>query len=443
MSVAIRTATRLQDQDDVNVTPGVGVDEYALTYDHDTAKFVLRAPATPFAGILATGATVGATAQAQVFNYGIKANETRQAVAGLIARSGAWPTPSNILELYDHNNGLRAYMTSSGGLRLAAAGNTGPFAGIDTQGLVVGYFEMGTVANRDLYKSNNSDLSLASSGTTAVSLNCSDGTGSGGMKVGSGTGTTPVFSVSGTGVVTLTAGIRPAADSTTALQLQNAAGTSILNVNTTNSRVGIGTSAPVNTLDVNGYIGCTRIVAYGTQSDILREDGTTIRLYAQAGGAVVTSVSTGESLFSVSLIGLAVQNYFGAATNTVTNLYTINQRSSGTPDAGFGTGILYALNSSTTINQSAARIQTLWYEATHATRKADLVLTAYDTAEREGLRIRGNGSAPAIGFLGATPQARIAHVADPSGGATVDAEARTAINSILSTLELFGLHAAS
>jgi len=45
MSVAIRTARRLQDQDDVNVTPGVGVDEYALTYDHDTAKFVLRAPA--------------------------------------------------------------------------------------------------------------------------------------------------------------------------------------------------------------------------------------------------------------------------------------------------------------------------------------------------------------------------------------------------------------
>jgi hypothetical protein len=34
-------------------------------------------------------------------------------------------------------------------------------------------------------------------------------------------------------------------------------------------------------------------------------------------------------------------------------------------------------------------------------------------------------------------------VADPSGGATVDAEARTAINAILVTLETFGLHATS
>lgn len=58
-------------------------------------------------------------------------------------------------------------------------------------------------------------------------------------------------------------------------------------------------------------------------------------------------------------------------------------------------------------------------------------------------RVRATGSAPAIGFLGATPSARQSHVADPSGGATVDAEARTAINSILATLETFGLHATS
>jgi hypothetical protein len=68
MSVAIRAITRLQDADDVNVTPAVGVDEYALVYDHDTTRFVLRAP---FAGLLATGATVGATSQAQAFTLGV------------------------------------------------------------------------------------------------------------------------------------------------------------------------------------------------------------------------------------------------------------------------------------------------------------------------------------------------------------------------------------
>ena len=41
MSVAIRTATRIQDMDDANVTPAAGVDGYALLYDNATQKFVL------------------------------------------------------------------------------------------------------------------------------------------------------------------------------------------------------------------------------------------------------------------------------------------------------------------------------------------------------------------------------------------------------------------
>lgn len=48
-----------------------------------------------------------------------------------------------------------------------------------------------------------------------------------------------------------------------------------------------------------------------------------------------------------------------------------------------------------------------------------------------------------FGALGATPAAQQAHVADPTGGAFVDSEARTAINSILTTLETFGFHATS
>ncbi len=48
-----------------------------------------------------------------------------------------------------------------------------------------------------------------------------------------------------------------------------------------------------------------------------------------------------------------------------------------------------------------------------------------------------------FGALGAAPAAQRAHVVDPTGGATVDAEARTAINAILVTLETFGYHATS
>ena len=58
----------------------------------------------------------------------------------------------------------------------------------------------------------------------------------------------------------------------------------------------------------------------------------------------------------------------------------------------------------------------------------------YDTAEREGLRIRGNGSVPVIAFLGATPQASIAHVADANvayGAGDLDTEGEiiTALNT--------------
>ncbi|MCB9913451.1 MAG: hypothetical protein H6827_10675 [Planctomycetes bacterium] len=44
-----------------------------------------------------------------------------------------------------------------------------------------------------------------------------------------------------------------------------------------------------------------------------------------------------------------------------------------------------------------------------------------------------------IGFRGATPTVQAAHLPDPSGGTTVDAEARAAIGAILVALEGKGL----
>lgn len=67
------------------------------------------------------------------------------------------------------------------------------------------------------------------------------------------------------GYATITGGIRPAADSTTALQLQNVAGTSVLNVDTTNARVGIGTTTPGYLLQsVSAGAGASEIVASNT-----------------------------------------------------------------------------------------------------------------------------------------------------------------------------------
>lgn len=44
-----------------------------------------------------------------------------------------------------------------------------------------------------------------------------------------------------------------------------------------------------------------------------------------------------------------------------------------------------------------------------------------------------------VGFFGVTPVTRQGSIANPTGGATTDAEARTAIDSILSVLDNYGL----
>lgn len=144
-----------------------------------------------------------------------------------------------------------------------------------------------------------------------------------------------------------------------------------------------------------------------------------------------------------------------AATNATTTQRKKRHNTTGTAANGFGTRDLWQLQSSTMVDQDAAAVDVVWNDATHATRKADLVLSAFDTAIREGIRIRANGSAPAIGFLGATPVARAAHIADAKTDYTagdLDSEAEIIsalntlngkINSILAVLENVGLVATS
>jgi hypothetical protein len=55
-----------------------------------------------------------------------------------------------------------------------------------------------------------------------------------------------------------------------------------------------------------------------------------------------------------------------------------------------------------------------------------------------GIKI-GSATSSLLGFYGATPVDRPATVADPTGGGTIDAEARTAINDIIDRLQELGL----
>ena len=78
-------------------------------------------------------------------------------------------------------------------------------------------------------------------------------------------------------------------------------------------------------------------------------------------------------------------------------------------------------SSSTTASQIQGALSASWVDSTHATRKARLVISAYDTVAREGLRIEGDGTVARLGFYGVTavvkPAALTATVgAAPAGG---------------------------
>lgn len=252
---------------------------------------------------------------------------------------------------------------------------------------------------------------------------------------------------------------KPASDSTSALQLQKSAGTAVITVDTTNGRIGVNAAPDIYTLRLYEASIPRILLANATGSTQLYQVGTTgtiagTNMSMEASSVFIFKSGGTETLraSAAQLIGIGTTNPLtrlhvvtdDATTSAVTNIATFGHDTTGTAAANFGAGIKMTLESSTTAGQDAARIVAQWQTATHASRAADLILYASDYgAEREGVRVRANGTAVAVGFLGATPAVRQTHIADPSGGGTQDAEARTAINSILSVLETFGLVATS
>lgn len=181
----------------------------------------------------------------------------------------------------------------------------------------------------------------------------------------------------------------------------------------------LATDAPNNYPQINSWKYPLYITAGSGGTRALYLSGTTITF---------NSTSSVYSMLST------------ANTSTVENVLTIEKKlSSGSGAAGLGAGINLILQSSTTSSQNAARLVALWNDATHASRKADLVGYASDaSAEREIWRGRANGSAAAIGFLGAAPAVQQTGGAQTATG-TWTATEQAMLQAAYDALRTFGL----
>lgn len=209
----------------------------------------------------------------------------------------------------------------------------------------------------------------------------------------------------------------------------------------------------VDRIDIGIVSGTPRMVFENAGGTIWEIDNESSEFRWFTAGNVVFKAAISPNRFLiqqsfVDIIRLATDGtsyiqHRSSATNSISNVFKLRQNTSGTPAAGFGVGLSFQGESSTTEDIDLGRLSYEWATATHASRKARSVWSVYDTAEREGIRIEASGTAPMLGVLGAAAIARQAHIVDPSGGGTVDAEARTAINAILVALESFGFLATS
>lgn len=182
-----------------------------------------------------------------------------------------------------------------------------------------------------------------------------------------------------------------------------------------------------------GFFGATPVFKPAATDDIkdglvslgLFTDSGATPLNLDGGALTAGAISGTTGTFSSTVSGVAgtfsgaVSGTTGsftvsdAATATVTNVLTVAHNSTGTAAAGFGSGLLFQLESSTTDNQSAGLVVCEWNIATHATRTGDLVLYAYNTTTaREGIRVRGGSVAAQIGFFGTTPAGQAGATAD-------------------------------
>lgn len=317
--------------------------------------------------LAATGATTGATSQAQTFTNGTKQ-------ARLIPPADS----TTALTVRDAADSANKFVFDTTNTRFGV--NTTPSYGVDISNNGAGYTRM----------SNTSTSAFTSSGFILVNTE----TASGHEQVlvlfqkdsaGSATGTSSFQlrkrNPANTEVVTHIA-ITGAGD--VLLNAGTTAGTAL-----TQGNVGVGVTSPTAKLHVAASSTARASVCVNV-------------------GTAPTTPVAGDIWNDGAL------SFYNAdaTTNAIVNHLRLRRNSTGTAAAGFGLGIIAELESSTTDAQSAGRLTWEWATATHASRAAKGKLTAfYTSTEREAITWVADSSSVKVGINQPTPTAKL-HIAN-------------------------------
>ena len=203
-------------------------------------------------------------------------------------------------------------------------------------------------------------------------------------------------------------GVSFASEATSGLSLFS---TGLLGITAVTNRILINNAAGTVVLGNTGVFGPgLSFNDNGTTRGALRGNSTTLEV-----GAGFTRV---DFFCEFSLV---VED---SGTNTVINVANLRRNTSGTAAAGIGGQIQFSVETSTTADQILGRLKFYRPVATHATRTGQLDFNIHDFgAERTALSLASTGSAPATGFLGASPIIRQTGGASTAGALYTGTEA--------------------
>lgn len=159
-------------------------------------------------------------------------------------------------------------------------------------------------------------------------------------------------------------------------------------------------------------------------------------------GIVTSSVPSADHATTVDLFEIAATNPINTTGTNTLNFLTIDAaigNSSGGTNACVGLQI-DAITGDAQVTETAINIGSGWDSGITTASPVTLSDVNIVLGTSTGTKI-GTATTQKLGFWNATPVVQQSHIADPSGGATQDAEARTAIAAINALCATLGLTA--